>query len=92
MNDLPNDFNSICKIFADDRSIFSKIFDKDKSQRHLNNDLSTISEWTFQWKMQFNPDPNKQANDFFSRKSNIDIYIPIKLNDNPVQLCESQKH
>ena len=43
--------------------------------------------------MQFNPDPNKQANEvYFSRKSNTDDYIPIKLNDYPVQLCESQKH
>ena len=52
-----------------------------------------ISEWAFQWKMQFNPDLNKQANQvYFSRKSNTYDYIPIKLNDSPVQLCESQKH
>ena len=62
-------------------------------QRDLNNNLSIISEWAFQWKMQFNPDPNKQANEvYFSRKPNTDYYIPIKLNDSPVQLCESQKH
>ena len=93
INDLPNDLNSNCKIFADDTSIFSKVFDEDKSQRDHNNDLSIISEWAFQWNMQFNPDTNKQTNEFyFSRKSNTDGYIPIKLNDSPVQLCESQKH
>ena len=27
----------------------------------LNNDLQKVSDWAFQWKMQFNPDPNKQA-------------------------------
>ena len=59
INELPKGLNSICKIFADDASIFSKVFDKDKSQRDLNSDLSIISEWAFQWKMQFNPDPNK---------------------------------
>ena len=43
--------------------------------------------------MQFNPAPNKQANEvYFSRKPNTDYYIPIKLNESPVQLCESQKH
>ena len=43
--------------------------------------------------MQFNPDPNKQTNKIhFSRKSNTDNYLPIKLNDSPVQLCESQQH
>ena len=33
INDLPNGLNSICKVFADDTSIFSKVFDKDKPQR-----------------------------------------------------------
>ena len=52
--------------------MFSKLFDKDKSQRDLNNDLCIISGWVFQWKMQFNSDPNKQANGvYFSRKSNL---------------------
>ena len=52
-----------------------------------------ISEWAFQCKIQFRPDPNKQANEFyFSRKPNADNYIPAKLNDNPARLCESRKH
>ena len=43
--------------------------------------------------MQFNPDPNKQANEvYFSRKSNAGVYLPADLNNSPVQLCESQKH
>ena len=94
INNLANSLNSICKIFADDKSIFSKAFDKDKSQRDLNNNLSIINEWGFQWKMQFTPDSNKQANEdyYFFRKSNTDDYIPIKLNDSPVQMYESQKH
>ena len=74
-------------------SIFSKVFGKDKSRRDRNNDLSIISNWAFQWKMQFNPDPNKKADEFyFSRKPIADDYIPDKLNDSPVELCESQKH
>ena len=92
INDLPNGLVSICKIFAG-TSIFSKVFDKNSSQNILNNDLSIISEWAFQWKMQFNPDPNKQANEvYFSRKSNAGVYLPVDLNNSPVQLCESHKH
>ena len=34
-------------------------FDKLISQSVLNNDF--ISNWAFQWKMQFKPDLNKQA-------------------------------
>ena len=93
INDLPNGLVSICKIFADDTSIFSKVFDKNLSQIILNNDSSIISEWAFQWKVQFNPDPNKQANEvYFSRKSNAGVYLPVDLNNSPVQLCESHKH
>ena len=74
-------------------SIFSNVFDKDKSQRDLKNDLSIVSGWAYYWKIKFNRDPNKQANEvYFSWKPNTDDYLPIKLNYSPVQLCESQKH
>ena len=83
----PNGLVSICKVFADDTSIFSKVSDKNSSQNILNNDLSIISEWVFQWKMQFNPDSNKQANEvYFFRKSNAGVYIPVDLNNSLVQL------
>ena len=62
INDLPDGINSLCKIFADDTSLFSKVYDIHKSASNLNNDLEKISYWDYQWKMQFNPDPNKQAN------------------------------
>ena len=43
--------------------------------------------------MQFNQDPNKQANEvFFSRKSNAGVYLPVDLNNSLDQLCESHKH
>ena len=55
--------------------------------------LSIISEWAFYWKMQFNPDPNKQANEvYFSRKSSAVVHLSVDLNNSPVQLCESHKH
>ena len=44
INDLPHGSNSVCKIFADDTSIYTKVFDKGKFQRDLNNDLSITSE------------------------------------------------
>ena len=57
INDLPDNIQSTCKIFADDTSLFSHVFNKDISQDELNNDLQKVSDWAFQWKMQFNPDP-----------------------------------
>ena len=57
------------KLFADDTSLFSVIFDKDLSAKNLNDDLNRINNWAFQWKMSFNPDPNKQTQEvLFSRK------------------------
>ena len=38
-------------------------FHTHKSASELNDDLEKISYWAFQWKMQFNTDPNKYAND-----------------------------
>ena len=59
INDLSDGLISICNIFSEDMSIFSKVFYQDKSERDLNNDLFIISERASQWKIEFNPDPNK---------------------------------
>ena len=66
---------------------------KHLSHTNLNKDLANITEWAFQWKMQFNPDPNKQANEvYFTRKTTSHDYLPIIFNGNRVQQCNSQKH
>ena len=68
-NDLSENLVSNPKLFADDTSLFSVIFDKDLSAKNLNDDLKRIHNWVFQLKMSFNPDPNKQAQEvLFSRK------------------------
>ena len=51
INDLPDEVTSMCKIFADDTSLFSKVIDKNDSNSQLNSDLAKISKWAFQWKM-----------------------------------------
>ena len=78
----------MCKIFADDTSLFSKVLDINKSVTELNTDLEKISQWAYQWKMQFNPDPNKQANEIiFSCKliPNNLSHPPVKLNNNNIK-------
>ena len=59
INDLPDGIASLCKSFADDTSLFSKVYDIDISAKELNSDFEKIGKWAFQWKMQFNPDSNK---------------------------------
>ena len=93
INDLPDGISSLCKIFADDTSLFSKVIDINESANNLNSDLEKITEWAHQWKMQFNPDPNKQANEvIFSKKSNSISYPAVKFNNNDITKCSDQKH
>ena len=69
VNDLSNGLKSEYKLFADDNSLFSVAHDVNTSASDISKDLKLISDWTFQWKMSFNPDPNKQAQEIiFSRK------------------------
>ena len=49
---------------------FSVIHDSSTTRNELNDDLVKISNWAYQWKMSFNPDPNKQAQEvIFSIKT-----------------------
>ena len=57
INDLPHDISLICRMFANDAPLFSKV--KDASLFLSDLDLETINQWAHQWKMSFNPDPNK---------------------------------
>ena len=59
INDLSKNLSSITKIFADNTSTFSVVHDIDLSAKQLN-DLNKISEWAFQWEIDFNPDLSKQ--------------------------------
>ena len=83
----------MCKIFADDTSLFSIENSTHSSQSVLNSDLKCINEWAYQWKMHFSPDPKKQANEvIFSQKSNKNIYPPVTFNNNHVKNCSHQNH
>lgn len=93
INDLPDELHSICKIFADDTSLFSKVLHRNRSQDELNHDPLSISQWAFQWKMQFNPDPNKQATKvLFKQKLNKGDHFQVMFNNNQISQCSTQKH
>ena len=61
INDLERNIKSDVKFSADDTMLFSIVSDPVISANELNQDLKVISQWAYQWKMEFNPDPNKQA-------------------------------
>ena len=95
INYLPDGITSICRIFADDTSLFSKVLDVTKSVVELNADLEKINQWVYQWKMQFNPDPNKQVNEVIISRKSISQNLshpPIKFNERIISKCNHQKH
>ena len=93
VNDLSENLISNPKLSADDTSLFSVIFDKDLSAKNLNDDLNRINNWAFQWKMSFNPDPNKQAQEvIFSRKIQKSSQPSLIFNSNIVTQSLTQKY
>ena len=62
--------------------LYFNVYDKSTSQSELNKGLLANSNKTFQWKMQFNPDPNKQAQEvYFSKKINNVNSHPLSFNN-----------
>ena len=93
INDLPENLNSLIKLFADDTSLFSMVHDPTLSTKILNDDLSRISEWAHRWKMLFNPDITKQAQEvIFSRKNTKNDHPIVYFNEAPVVHINCQKH
>ena len=93
INDLVDDVSSDAKLFADDTSLFTVVYDETVAADQLNRDLKVITDWAYQWKMQFNPDINKQAVQvIFSQKRTKPIHPPLFFNDAPVVTKDEQKH
>ena len=93
INDLPDGLKSNAKLFADDTSLFTIVKDKNESANILNNDPQSISTWAYNWKMLFNPDPKKPAQEvLFSRKYQLQTHPTITLNNVQVERTTSQKH
>ena len=53
------------KLFARDSLIFLVVRESSSSSLSLNEDLSKISQWGYKWKMLFNPDASKEAQEVF---------------------------
>ena len=92
-NELSENLVSNPKLFADDTSFFSVICDKDLSAKKLNDYLNRINNLAFQWKMSFNPDPKKQAQEvIFSRKIQKSSQPSLIFNNYVVTQSLTQKH
>ena len=93
INDLEEGIKSSINFFADDTSLYSVVDDPEVSTDELNYDLNLIGQWAHQWKMSFNPDPTKQAEEIlFSYKQKSPIHPPIYFNHTEVKRVQHHKH
>ena len=73
--------------------MFSVIPDIQTSGNNLNKNLERVSNWATQWRMNFNPDTTKQAQEvIFSRKVKKTVHPPLLFNNASVTRTSSQKH
>ena len=93
INDLESNIKSNIKFFADDTMLFSVVNDPTLSANDLNHDLNIIQKWAYQWKMEFNPDPSKQATEvLFSCKKSTPNHPQLIFNGAVVTKVIEQKH
>ena len=55
--------------------------------------MGEINNWAFQWKISFNPDPSKQAQEvIFPRKLQKLTHLTLSFNNNTVTQSVTQKY
>ena len=93
INDLERYTKSNINFFADDTMRFSIVKDPVKSADDLNHDLDVICQWAYQWKMEFNPDPSKQATEVLFSCKNVSPGHPYLIsNGTVIKKVNEQKH
>ena len=93
INDLPLGLTTNVKLFADDASLFSVVNNVNVSASGLYNDIVKMRDWTFNWKMSFNPNPTKQAKEvIFSKKLIPGIQPSLSLINSLIEQTTTQKH
>ena len=93
INDLPDGLTRLCKIFAENTSLFSKAINKKKIEIEPNRDLKLAIQWAYHWKMPFNPHPAKEAREvYFSYKRGNVPHEPLTFDNSKMQSAPAQKH
>ena len=73
--------------------LYSIVYNPLVTSEELNHDLECIRKWAYQWKMEFNPDPTKQAHEvLFSRKLSSPPHPPLFFNNTEVSVVKEQTH
>ena len=93
ITDLAADVRCNVKLFADATSLFTVVEDSTTAASDMNHDLELIRQWAYDWRMSFNPDPQKQAVELiFSTKRSEINHPEIRFNNIPVMKVDEHKH
>ena len=93
INDISSNILTNVKLFANDTSLFSIVNDTNDCFENLSNDLCIISNSAYQWKMSFNPDGSKKAQEvIFSRKTSIQSHPVLFFDNSHLIKTKHQKH
>ena len=93
LNYLSDNLQCNPALYAADTSWFSTVKMPERTANNLNKNPKEINKRVFQWKMSFNLDSTKQAQEvIFSRKSTKKIHPKIFFNNIPVMETDIQKH
>ena len=80
-------------MFADDTSLFSIVSDPLETANIPNENPDKVRRCAEQWKMAFNPDPTKQAQEVvFSKKPRESFHPNLYFNKFVVEKVQTQKH
>ena len=93
INDLTENLRCNVKLFTDDTSLFTVVQDSNTATSDMNRDLEVIKQWAHDWRISFNPDPQKKAVELiFSRTKNEVDHPEILFNNIPVMKVDEHKH
>ena len=90
INDLVENVDSDVKMFADDTSLFSVVYDEATTAQQLNWDLERVRLWAWQWKMEFNATKTEEV--IFSAKRIKPHHPNLFLGDTEVERKSEHKH
>ena len=84
INDLLYNLTSYPKLLVDNTSLFSTVADPNVTANKTNTDLHNTERCAYQWKMSFNANPSKQAQEvIFSRRIKVTAHPAPVFNNNP---------
>ena len=77
INDLPDNLICNLKLFSDDVSLNAVMYDNDICIKHLKDELNRLHEWSVKWKMLFNPESSKPAEEVIFTNRNTTSYQTV---------------